>query len=107
MPRQRDYAREYANRAARAKAQGTTYGRIKYQQDKARSEARGYSLSSRSKASRQFRRIADNLGLEPKQLPTKEIRDQMINDIFNDEDMEHDSAFWDAFRAWYGRVSAA
>lgn len=114
MPRQRDYHAEYERRAAKARAQGTTYARIKYRQDKERARREGYpSIAARNKGrvSERIRgeRIADiskQIGASFEGMPSGPDFDQMIRDLIGDREMEHDAEWWNAFRAWYARVSA-
>lgn len=121
MPRQRDTKAEYRRRAERAKAQGTTYGKQRYQQDKERAKREGYpsprkrakAVTEERKRQRAIQRILDQTGqTATAPFPDRDTTDRQIIGLMQRfHAPEGAIAFvleqenrWQAFRAWYAMM---
>lgn len=113
----------YARRKARAESRGTTYGRIRYQQAKAKAAHEGYpSVKTRERAIRDERRrmdmidrafdsLPDDVTGDESGLPDRDETDRRITNLMIAKGVRLDDLFdvlnsddrWAAFRAWYAR----
>lgn len=118
MPRSRDHKAIYERRKARAAAEGTTYGRKKYEQSKALAKREGFATPTARKRSRdnerkreqRIRAIFDQGGWDPGyQIPSRDETDRQIEAMMRRRGAGEGAIYqllmqdnrWAEFRAWY------